>query len=72
MHWKGIDIADCRGQGYDNGANISGKVKGVQAHILQRNPLATYSLCASHSLNPVGVLYMQLNRAQKYQPFLAV
>ncbi len=30
---RGIDISDCRGQGYDNGANMSGKIKGVQAQI---------------------------------------
>lgn len=48
-------ISDCRGQGFDNGANMSGKVKGVQAEIKKINPLATYSPCASHSLNLVGV-----------------
>uniref|UniRef100_A0A3B4ZP78 DUF4371 domain-containing protein n=1 Tax=Stegastes partitus TaxID=144197 RepID=A0A3B4ZP78_9TELE len=51
----GIDIADCRGQCYDNGANMTGKVRGVQARILRKNPLATYSPCASHTLNLVGV-----------------
>ncbi|ROL41869.1 Zinc finger MYM-type protein 1 [Anabarilius grahami] len=51
----GIDVSDCRGQGYDNGANMSGKVKGVQAEILRKNKLATYSPCASHTLNLVGV-----------------
>ena len=40
-----IDIGDCRGQGCDNGANMSGKIKGVQAQILKKNPLAT-SPCA--------------------------
>lgn len=50
-----IHIQDCRGQGYDNGANMSGKVKGVQAQILKVNPLATFSPCASHTLNLVGV-----------------
>lgn len=50
-----IDIADCRGQGFDNGSNMSGKVKGVQAEIRKINPLATYSPCASHTLNLVGV-----------------
>lgn len=34
---KGIDIGDCRGQGYDNGPNMSGRVKGVQAQILKKN-----------------------------------
>lgn len=38
----GMDIADCRGQGYDSGANMSGKIKRVQAHIMKKNPLATY------------------------------
>ena len=51
----GIDIADCRGQCYDNGANMAGKVRRVQARILNKNPLATYSPCASHMLNLVGV-----------------
>ncbi len=51
----GIAISDCWGQGFDNGVNMSGKVKGVQAEIKKINPLATYSPCASHSLNRVGV-----------------
>lgn len=51
----GMDIADCRGQGYDSGANMSGKIKRVQAHIMKKNPLATYSSCAAHTLNLVGV-----------------
>ena len=34
---------------------MSGKVKGVQAEIRKINPLATYSPCASHTLNFVGV-----------------
>ncbi|CAL9693151.1 unnamed protein product [Knipowitschia caucasica] len=52
---NGIPMEDCRGQGYDNGANMSGKVKEVQTQILKENPLATYSPCASHTLNLVGV-----------------
>lgn len=51
----GIDISDFRGQCYDNGANMAGKVKGVQARILSKNPLAKFSPCASHTLNLVGV-----------------
>ncbi|KAL6479320.1 hypothetical protein MHYP_G00127530 [Metynnis hypsauchen] len=43
---NGIPLQECRGQGYDNGANMSGKVKGVQA---------LYKPCASHTLNLVGV-----------------
>lgn len=37
-----IDIADCRGQEFDNGSNMSGKVKGVQVEIRKINPLAAY------------------------------
>lgn len=48
-------IGDCRGQRYDNGANMSGKIKGVQAQILRKNKLTTHSPCASHTLNLVGV-----------------
>lgn len=52
---KGIPISDCRGQGYDNGSNMSGKYRGVQARILNVNPLAVFSPCACHSLNLCGV-----------------
>lgn len=30
-----IPFEDCRGQSYDNGANMKGKNKGVQARLLQ-------------------------------------
>lgn len=50
-----IPLADCRGQGYDNGSNMKGAYKGVQAHILAANSLAIYSPCANHSLNLSGV-----------------
>ena len=51
----GIDLKDCRGQGFDNGANMAGKMKGVQARILQKNDAALFSPCAAHTLNLVGV-----------------
>ena len=50
-----IDLSRCRGQGYDNGLNMSGCYKGVQAKILRRNPLAIYTPCSAHSLNLCGV-----------------
>ena len=50
-----IPIADCCGQGYDNGSNMSGSYKGAQAHIQQINPLAKFVPCACHSLNLCGV-----------------
>lgn len=49
-----IPFADCRGQGYDNGSNMKGKYKGVQAIFLAANNLAVYSACAGHSLNLCG------------------
>ncbi|XP_065658256.1 zinc finger MYM-type protein 1-like [Hydra vulgaris] len=51
----GLSISDCRGQGYDNGANKSGKYNGVQAHIRSLNEFARFVPCAAHTLNLVGV-----------------
>ena len=50
-----IPIDDCRGQGYDNAANMSGKYNGAQQHISSVNPLCLYSPCGCHSLNLCGV-----------------
>ncbi|KAL6456301.1 hypothetical protein MHYP_G00348440 [Metynnis hypsauchen] len=60
---NGIPLQECRGQGYDNGANMSGKVKGVQAQILKVNPLATFSPCASHTLNLAGDISLDVEAA---------
>jgi len=49
-----IPLSDCRGQGYDNGSNMRGAYKGVQARILEDNNFAVYSACACHSLNLCG------------------
>ena len=51
---NGIDIADCRGQSYDNASNMSGKYNGMQAIIRQHCNLAEYVPCVAHSLNLVG------------------
>ena len=51
----GLDLADCRGQAYDNASNMSGKYNGLQAHLKRQNPLIHYIPCAAHSLNLVGV-----------------
>lgn len=48
-----IDIADCRGQGYDNGANMIGHYQGVQSRILNQIPRALFMPCWAHSLNLV-------------------
>lgn len=50
-----IDLANCRGQGYDNGSNMSGISKGAQALIFQKNPFAVFIPCSAHSLNLCGV-----------------
>lgn len=47
----GLSLEFLRGQGYDGGANMSGKYKGVQARILNLQPKASYTHCASHRLN---------------------
>ena len=48
-----IPFSDCRGQSYDNGANMKGKNKGVQARLLEKNPRALYVPCGAHTLNLV-------------------
>ena len=51
----GLNINNCRGQSFDNGANMTGKIKGVQANITKLNELAVFVPCTAHSLNLVGV-----------------
>lgn len=48
-----LDIMNCRGQGYDNGANMKGHKKGVQARILALNSKKAFMPCGCHSLNLV-------------------
>ena len=48
-----IPFDDCRGQSYDNGANMKGANKGVQARLSKKNPRAFYVPCGAHSLNLV-------------------
>ncbi|KAL4153192.1 hypothetical protein QTP88_001025 [Uroleucon formosanum] len=50
-----LNIQNCKGQAYDNGANMAGKYKGVQAKIMEKNSLATFVPCSAHSLNLAGV-----------------
>lgn len=51
----GIDIGNCRGQCYDNAANMSGVYSGLQARIKQVNSLVEWVPCTEHTLNLVGV-----------------
>ncbi|KAK9887495.1 hypothetical protein WA026_022849 [Henosepilachna vigintioctopunctata] len=49
-----IDIAKCRGQSYDNAANMLGRHKGMQQKILEHNKYAVFIPCAAHTLNLIG------------------
>ncbi|CAN1168171.1 Zinc finger MYM-type protein 1 [Linum perenne] len=46
-----LDIDNIRGQSYDNGSNMKGVHSGVQRRLLDINPRAFHTSCASHSLN---------------------
>ena len=48
-----LPIANLRGHGYDNGANMIGKENGVQRKILNINPRALFVPCSAHTLNLV-------------------
>ena len=48
-----LDMNDCQGQGYNNGANMVGVNKGVQTRILNQYPRAFFNPCGCHSLNLV-------------------
>ena len=65
-----IDIGRCRGQGYDNGSNMSGCYKGVQILIMEKNPQAIFSLCSAHTLNLCGVHAVEV--APEIKSFLAM
>ena len=47
----GLNPAFIRGQGYDGGGNMSGKLRGCAAIITQSYPKAVYIHCYSHVLN---------------------
>lgn len=51
----GIDLNNCRGQSYDNAANMAGQYSGLQARIKEKCEFAVFVPCAAHSLNLVGV-----------------
>ena len=46
-----LDIHDCRGQGYDGAAAVSGHIRCMTAHITKENPKAIYTYCFSHRAN---------------------
>ena len=47
----GLDMNNCRGQGYDGTGNMAGRYNGAAALIRSAFPLAIYTHCASHRLN---------------------
>ena len=50
---RGLNITNCRGQGYDGASVMSGVYSGVQARISAHEPNAVYVHCAAHNLNLV-------------------
>lgn len=48
-----LNIDHMRGQGYDNGSNMSGKHIGLQKRILDNYPRALFMPCNAHTLNLV-------------------
>ena len=49
----GLNICDCRGQGYDGASNMSSDRVGVQGLIRHEAPKAVYMHCSGHCLNLV-------------------
>ena len=47
----GLDIKNCRGQGYDGAGNMAGKCSGAAVNIQREYPKALYVHCRSHVLN---------------------
>ena len=50
-----VQFENCIGQAYDNGANMAGKYRGVQAILKDKNPKWLFAPCGNHTLNLVGV-----------------
>ena len=49
----GLDLMNCRGQGYDRSGSMAGKVNGLSGIVLQINKLALYMHCHIDRLNLV-------------------
>lgn len=49
-----INLSDCRGQSYDNAANMSSPDSGLQARFKAGNSYTEYILYSAHFLNLVG------------------
>ena len=49
----GLEIRNCRGEGYDGAAEVSGQINGLSAHMYRINFKAIYTHCHSHRLSLV-------------------
>ena len=47
------DISGLRGQGYNGGSNMAGKINGLQQNMLKENPKPSCFHCIGHQLNLV-------------------
>ena len=56
-----LNFQDCRGQSYDNAANMSGCYEGLQALLTELNAKALYVPCGGHALNLVGKCTVESN-----------
>jgi hypothetical protein len=56
-----ISFMNCRGQSYDNAANMLRHCSGLQARLKVQNKYALYVPCAGHSINVVGVQAVDCN-----------
>ena len=46
-----LSLAQCRGQAYDEAANMAGSIKGVAKCIQNEQPFALFVHCLAHNLN---------------------
>ncbi|GFW92879.1 zinc finger MYM-type protein 1 [Trichonephila clavipes] len=51
LETNGLLLDNCRGQSFDNAANMSGVYNGVQVLLKEKNKFANYVPYAAHSLN---------------------
>ncbi|GFT59145.1 zinc finger MYM-type protein 1 [Trichonephila clavipes] len=51
LETNGLLLDNCRGQSFDNAANMSGQYNSVQVLLKEKNKFANYVPCAAHSLN---------------------
>ena len=49
----GLEIRNCRGEGYDGAAEVSGQINELSAHMYRINSKAIYTHCHSHRLSLV-------------------